>query len=100
MGDQSQKKKRKRDRGEHELVSMFFSDKIWGSEEQYKCKYCSNYFLLFGFMFDDRRMGTTPTHIEEQVFLKLNLHLWNEKTFFQYLDKADKWISLVDSYTV
>ena len=44
-------------------------------------------FSIVGYMFDDRRMATTPTHIEEQVFLKVNRNLWNEKSFFQFLEK-------------
>lgn len=44
-------------------------------------------FSMVGYMFDDRRMATTPTHIEEQVFLKVNRKLWNEQTFFNILQK-------------
>jgi hypothetical protein len=42
-------------------------------------------FSVVGYMFDDRRMATTPIHIEEQVFLKVNRNYWNEQTFFTIL---------------
>lgn len=47
-------------------------------------------FSMVGYMFDDRRMSTTPPHIEEQVFLKVNRNLWDEKTFFKILEKEKK----------
>jgi hypothetical protein len=30
-----------------------------------------------GYIFDDRRLGTTPEHIEQIMFLKVNRHLWD-----------------------
>jgi hypothetical protein len=33
------------------------------------------------FVFDDRRLGTTPEHVEQQMFLKDNHFLWNLEFF-------------------
>lgn len=30
-----------------------------------------------GYIFDDRRLGTSPDHIEQLMFLKQNHHLWD-----------------------
>jgi hypothetical protein len=47
-------------------------------------------FSMVGHMFDDRRQSTSPYRIEEQVFLKVNRNMWNEKSFFKFLDQVDK----------
>lgn len=38
-------------------------------------------FSMVGNLFDDRRLSTTPVHIEEQVFLRVNNHLWGLHSF-------------------
>lgn len=32
-------------------------------------------------IFNNRRLSTTPVHIEEQIFLKANNYLWNKNSF-------------------
>lgn len=34
-------------------------------------------FSIVGHMFDDRRLATSPVNLEEQIFLRMNKHLWN-----------------------
>ena len=38
-------------------------------------------FSIVGHMFDDRRLSTSPVHLEEQVFLRMNNNLWNVQSF-------------------
>lgn len=38
-------------------------------------------FSLVGYLFDERRLSSTPVHSEEQVFLRINNHLWNLQSF-------------------
>lgn len=37
-------------------------------------------FSIVGHMFHERRASTTPVHVEEQVFLRMNNSLWNAHT--------------------
>lgn len=37
-------------------------------------------FSIVGHMFHERRASTTPVHVEEQVFLRMNNSLWNGHT--------------------
>jgi hypothetical protein len=37
-------------------------------------------FSIVGHMFDKSRLSTSPVHLEEQVFLRMNNHLWNLKS--------------------
>jgi hypothetical protein len=36
-------------------------------------------FSMVGHMFDQRRLSSSPVHVEEQVFLRANRNLWNMK---------------------
>jgi hypothetical protein len=47
-------------------------------------------FSIVGHMFGDRRMSSSPVHIEEQVFLRVNRDLWDENTFFKILEEEKK----------
>jgi hypothetical protein len=38
-------------------------------------------FSIVGHMFTDRRLSTSPVHLEEQVFLRINSSLWNVYSF-------------------
>lgn len=40
-------------------------------------------FSIVGYMFDERRLSTSPVHLEEQVFLRMNNHLWNLNSFLK-----------------
>ena len=36
----------------------------------------------------DRRLSTTPEHIESYMFLKMNKHLWNENLVAKVIGEA------------
>ena len=45
-------------------------------------------FSVVGHMFNDRRCATTPVHVEEQVFLRMNNSVWNVNSL-TLIDKVD-----------
>lgn len=40
-------------------------------------------FSMVGWLFDSRRLATTPLHLEQQVFLRVNRGYWSESTILK-----------------
>lgn len=51
-------------------------------------------FSIVGHIFHDRRLSTSPVNVEEQVFLRMNNHLWNLSSFLA-MDIPDQGQDLV-----
>lgn len=46
-------------------------------------------FSISGYFFNSRRLGTEPSRIEQQLFLKFNKHIWNVQLVNQVVVDAD-----------
>jgi hypothetical protein len=48
-----------------------------------------SFFSIADYTLGDRRLAILPTHIEEQLFLKINRHFWNAKAVIALCKKVD-----------
>jgi hypothetical protein len=46
-------------------------------------------FSSVAYMFDEKRLSSTPVHVEEQVFLRNNKHLWNLHSFVNNIEISE-----------
>lgn len=46
-------------------------------------------FSSVAYMFDEKRLSSTPVHVEEQVFLRINKHLWNLHSFVNNIEISE-----------